>query len=108
MMIVEKFAYWKTKAIWQPVETGLVFVDYSNLKQSIFSDPSTDLVLSALISRQFDALDVARNLADSGFTGRYRAFAKRLPNPVAVKAEISLVAPNLDFDIFVLDQLILD
>ena len=105
IVIIGKLEHWKSTVAMLPVATGLVFVDYSNVKQSIWSDPSMDLVLSALFSSDFDALDVAQQLTDAGFKGKYRAVAKSLPNPAAVKAEVSRIAPHLDFDIFILDQL---
>ena len=97
MMIIGKLEHWKSAVAMLPVATGLVFVDYSNVKQSIWSDPSMDLVLSALFSSDFDALDVAQQLTDAGFKGKYRAVAKKPAKPSSRKSRSKPDCPTAGF-----------
>ena len=61
------------------------------------------LVLSALVTAQFDCLDLAERLYAAGFRGRYRAVARSLPNPGLIRHEVAARCPGLDFDVLVLD-----
>ena len=60
-----------------------------------------DVVLSPLMSSGFDCVELAYRLVDSGFGGRYRAFAEDIPRPEMVKREIRRSFPGLDFDVLV-------
>jgi hypothetical protein len=51
------------------------------------------------VAKNFDCLDVAAVLYESGFTGAYRAVTQRLPNPSIVRREVRTLFPELDFDI---------
>lgn len=104
MMIVGTVRYWKKAARLLPQDAGLEFVDYSEVTANKIASIEPDLVLSALVSPEFDALDLAEKLAEAGYQGRYRAITSVLPNPKVVKAEIGSIAPDLDFDIFILDN----
>lgn len=84
---------------------GFHFRPYLAVNRQLLLQLQPDVVLSALISQQFDAVDLARLLADSGYTGRYRAVTEPLPNRRAVVSEVRATVPGVDFDLFVIDDL---
>jgi len=61
------------------------------------------LVLSPLLTPEFDALDLARMLSQSGYRGRYLALVARLPSANLIRREVAHQSPSIDFDVVVLD-----
>lgn len=62
-----------------------------------------DLLVSPLIGDGFDAVELARNLVQWGFAGRYIAVAERLPDGGLIRREVQKAAPRLDFTLILLD-----
>lgn len=60
------------------------------------------LVLSPVMGRSLDAVELATKLKDSGFRGRWLAFAEELPDRNIVMREVGEVAPEVAFDLVVL------
>jgi hypothetical protein len=84
---------------------GFHFRTFAAVDRELLCTLEPEVVLSALIAPDFDAMDLARLLQEAGFAGRYRAVTTRLPNVRSVVAEVRAVAPGLDFDLFVMDDL---
>jgi hypothetical protein len=80
---------------------GARFVQFADLSAEVIEMHQPHVVLSPLVSNGFDCVEVANKLVDSGFDGRYRAFAENLPRPELVKREIGTSFPELDFDVLV-------
>lgn len=80
---------------------GTRFVDFAELTTEMMELHRPDVVLSPLMSSGFDCVELAYRLVDSGFGGRYRAFAEDIPRPEMVKREIRRSFPGLDFDVLV-------
>ncbi len=79
--------------------TGLV-----ELPDELMTGPhAPDLVLSPLLTPEFDALDLARILTQCGYRGRYLALVDRLPSANLIRREVSAQSPNINFDVIVLD-----
>jgi len=55
-----------------------------------------DLVVTALVSRQFDCLDVARILVAAEFQGAFRVLCPDLPRPDVVTRDLRAACPGLD------------
>lgn len=64
-----------------------------------------DLILTPLIAKKFDALEMAKRLSDLGYTGQYKAVVSSLPDCAMVIREIKGLNPHLDFDIVQLGAL---
>ena len=75
------------------------YVDFSDLDHTLMARIEPDTVVSSLFGRGFDAIDIAKQLHQLGFTGRYRALTGNLPNPDMIRREVAQVAPGLDFDV---------
>lgn len=63
---------------------------------------STDaptLVLSPLVARGFDAMDLLTTLREVGFAGRYLVLASGVPHIALIRAEMRALAGRLNVDI---------
>lgn len=83
---------------------GAHFVDFEGLTEDVIAGVEPDVVLSPLVTAQFDCVELGYRLVAAGFSGRYRVFADSLPRPDLVKREMKLSFPGLDFDLVVVGQ----
>lgn len=83
---------------------GYRFARFADLDAALLRDTAPAMVVSALIGDRFDAVDLARRLAELGYAGPYRALSPPLPRPALVKAEVRAAAPDLDFDLVVVSH----
>lgn len=74
------------------------------LPEQLLTGPDApDLVLSPLLTPEFDVLDLARILSQCGYRGRYLALVDRLPSANLIRREVAAQSPNINFDVIVLD-----
>lgn len=99
MLVVGPIAVWHNSQKQLPQIEGVAFVDFSDLTAETLALTKPDFILSALMSAGFDAMDMARVLAELGYKGSYRAVSEELPCPDVVVADVGAVAPDLDFDV---------
>lgn len=104
MLVVDDHSNWRRSGRHVADISGLHWTDFAHCDAQILVRTQPDVVLSPLFSAQFDAIDLAEKLQDLGYRGRYRALAVGLPKPAIVRREIAAVAPDVDFDIFVIDD----
>jgi hypothetical protein len=57
------------------------------------------VILSPLVARDFDAVDVACRLQAAGFRGRYFAYTQSFADADVVQEEIAAMAPGLSFEL---------
>lgn len=103
MLVVGDLDGWRRAGRGVPSLPGCHFVGFADVTAATLARVAPDVVLSALFAADFDALELARRLADLGFRGRYRALAAGLPSPGVIRAEIAAAAAEVDFDLFLLD-----
>jgi hypothetical protein len=103
-LIVGDAAAWLSAGRNLPNDPGLHYVSYDELTTTLLDQLSPDIVLAPLLGQGFDALDLAVMLADYGYKGRFRALCPKLPNPNLVLAEVKSLCPDIDFDLFVIDE----
>ncbi|UWP90329.1 hypothetical protein [Aliiroseovarius crassostreae] len=82
-----------------PDRDRVSFVEFSDVTEELIHHLNPGLVISFLMSRSFDCLDLALQLQAIGFHGKYRVMAPEITNPKVIKSEISAQAPGVDFDI---------
>lgn len=85
-----------------PADGKIAFTDFRSVSEELFQLIAPHLVLSPLLARGFDCIDLAQVLHAIGFKGRYRAIAEVLPNPEIIRREIVDLCPGLDFDVIVM------
>ncbi|MEO1238669.1 MAG: hypothetical protein AAFW64_03220 [Pseudomonadota bacterium] len=85
----------------QPVPPGgrILLASFSDLSFELLDSVKPRIVLSPLLAREFDCIDLAQLLFALGFDGKYRVLSSDIPNPQIVKAEIRTQCPGLDFEI---------
>ncbi|MGI1661871.1 hypothetical protein ACRDNQ_06500 [Palleronia sp. KMU-117] len=85
-----------------PADSRLAFTDFGSVTPELFQVMAPTLVLSPLLARGFDCIDLSQVLHALGFKGRYRAIAEHLPDPEMIRREIAGLCPGLDFDVIVM------
>ncbi len=102
MLVIGDIGRWEAKGRRLPAIDGCHFADPSELGEDLLRRIQPDYVISALIGERVDALDIAVRLSGLSFSGAYRTLVDDLPNVAAVRSEVRLAAPGLDFDILML------
>lgn len=91
----------------QPVPPGgrIILAAFSDLSRPLIERLKPRLVVSPLLARDFDCLDLAQLLFALGYTGQYRVLSNDLPNPRLVVAEARALCPALDFDVLAVPKI---
>jgi hypothetical protein len=82
-----------------PVNGKLAFSSFTGVSAELFDVLAPEIVLSPLLARGFDCIDLAQVLSLIGFQGRYYAVCDALPDPGIIRREIRALCPELDFDV---------
>jgi hypothetical protein len=86
-----------------PVADGsIIIADFAALATDVLRGIAPDVVVTSLVTAQFDAFDVAASLAISGYRGRLCVIARALPAPDVIRDDIARIAPDLAVDLLVL------
>lgn len=78
---------------------GFHFVDFDALTSDLLDQIQPEIVFSPLIGKDYDALDVAERLKQSGYSGQYMALSVPVPDTELIRAEVSSAVPGLEFDV---------
>lgn len=95
---------WRRRGNTLPMGSQLAFVEICDISAELIESLRPEMVVSPLLARGFDCIDLAQALHASGFRGRYRAMARNLPDPEMIRREIRNLCPGLDFDILELPR----
>jgi hypothetical protein len=104
ILVIGNLQSWQRDGRSVPALEGFRFAGFDELTADLLDGVLPDLVLSPLMGESFDALDVAQRLDALGYRGRYRALTNPLPEPDAIRSEVRAVAPGLDFELFVMNE----
>lgn len=72
---------------------------FEALSAAVVERLNPDIVLSHLLSKSYDVIEVARRLHEVNFNGTYIAIWRRIPNPEVIRNEVRQVAPRLSFEL---------
>lgn len=79
-------------------------IDFSALTGPLLEDFAPHFVVSPVVTRGFDIMDLAHRLWQLGYSGSYRALTDiELPNPALIVREVRLACPGLDVDVLSVD-----
>ncbi len=98
-LVVGDMARWSSRDRELPVMAGLSFVDVRDLDAALLATHSPDIIMSPLVVRDTDAVEIARTLSQLKFQGRYRVVADDIPDADVIQGEVSAAAPKIDFAI---------
>ncbi len=79
-----------------PADSQIAFAEFHEISAELLQTLTPDIVMSPVLTRGFDCLDLAQALQASGFRGRFRVVAPDMPNPKVIQAEIRALCPTLD------------
>ena len=103
VLAVGDMSHWRTSGRDLPWGSQITFADFSDITDELIATMSPDVVISPLLCRSFDCLDLAAALCGAGFRGRLRIMAPKLPRPEVVLGEARALCPKIDIDL-ILDQ----
>lgn len=90
---------WKRSGRLAQRRSDILFVEFHEINRDLLDRVSPSVVVSPLLCRSFDCVDLAQLLGAHGFAGKYRAIDSGLPDPHLIVREVRSLVPLLDFDI---------
>ncbi len=99
ILVIGDVAGWAKAGRDLPKDKNIHFADFHQIESGLIDVLKPGAVISPLLCAQFDCLEVAMQLQNLGFTGRYRAVSRDLPNPWVIRSEVLETCPGMDFDI---------
>jgi len=90
---------WTTSGLALPRRGDVVFAEFHEISSDLLDRLSPSVVISPLLCRSFDCVDLAQVLGVLGYTGKYRAIDAGLPDPALIVREVRSLVPSLDFDV---------
>ena len=104
VLVVGEVDQWQMRGRPLPRDPAMAFVEFHALDREMLRLCAPSVVISAVLCRSFDCLDLALRLDELGFRGRYRVMANGLPDTGLIRGEIAESCPGLDFDIVDLSE----
>lgn len=101
-VVVGDVLRWKELGLSIPNIQGFVFIDIEDVTAAKIAEIAPKVILSPLLCRNFDALEIARRLHNMRYAGRYSVVIKDIPDPSVIDRDIRQVAPDLDFSVLTL------
>lgn len=99
ILVVGDITLWRASGRALPQIAHTKFCEFSDLDHTFLKNHQPDIILTPLVSIEFDIWDMAVVLDDQNYEGRVRAMTPPLPNPDIILGEIRFEFPALDFDI---------
>ena len=96
ILAVGDVRHWISKGRALPSDSQIAFAEFHEITQELLQTLTPDVVMSPVLTRGFDCLDLAQALHDCGFGGRLRVVAPDMPNPLVIQSEITALCPGLD------------
>jgi hypothetical protein len=90
---------WTARGRRIPTDGDVFFVEFHEVTTELLAHLAPRLVLSPLLARTFDCVDLAQKLGKLGYHGPYRAIDSGLPDPALIVREVRLLVPGLDFGV---------
>jgi hypothetical protein len=90
---------WTAQGRRLPSDGNVFFVEFHEVTIDLLAELTPRLVLSPLLARTFDCVDLAQRLGQLGYRGPYRAIDSGLPDPALIVREVKSLVPGLDFGV---------
>lgn len=87
----------------EPAGAGYCVAGFDQIDADLLRELSPDVILTPLVSRGFDCLDLAKRLGALGYCGAFRAVSTAVPDPDLIRREIRALCPQLRFDLVFID-----
>jgi hypothetical protein len=90
---------WTARGRRVPSDGNVYFAEFHEVTDGLLAQLVPRLVLSPLLARTFDCVDLAQRLGSLGYRGPYRAIDSGLPDPALIVREVRSLVPGLDFGV---------
>jgi hypothetical protein len=90
---------WTARGRRVPSDGNVFFVEFHEVTDELLAQLTPRLILSPLLARTFDCVDLAQRLGTLGYAGPYRAIDSGLPDPALIVREVRSLVPGLDFGV---------
>ena len=74
-------------------------MEFHQITEDVIRQVGPETVMSPVLARDFDCIELATHLHNLGFEGNYHAVAKNLPKPKLIEREVAQLCPRLNFKI---------
>ena len=101
ILAVGSAAEWREGGNRLQADGRVAFISFEDVSEETIARLCPTVILSPVLARNFDCIDLAQRLFSLRYTGRYRAVSDELPDPEMVEREIKHLCPGLDFAILV-------
>ena len=88
---------WRRTGGMIPSEDKIAFCQFEDVTDELLRRLTPTLILSPVLARRFDCIDLATRLYQLSYPERYRAISSNMPNPHIIEREIKSLCPTLDF-----------
>ncbi len=95
VLAVGEVFQWCNRDSFLPTNALVSQADFKDVDIQLYADPTPDIVLSRLVCRNFDFLDLAQKLQAANYNGLFSIVAPKLPNPGIVIAEAKAAYPGI-------------
>ena len=85
-------------------QASIVLTGISDITPALLCTVRPDVVVSSLITRHFDCVELAERLLECRYEGRYCIIAEGIPRPDLVRAELQAHFPALEVQVGALVQ----
>ena len=103
VLVIGAMSEWAPDEADRPAGSRIVFAEYADISAELIERVAPAMIVSSVIATTFDAFDLAQDLQEFGYGGPYRALTPHLPDPDLVRREVASCAPDLDFELLVVE-----
>ena len=101
ILAVGSLEEWSQQGFSTPGSRGVIYLEFHQVTEEVIREMSPGVVMSPVLARDFDCIELAIQLHNLGFDGSYRAVGKGLPKPRLIEREVAQMCPRLNFEILV-------
>lgn len=99
MLAVGDLARWWGAGYGIHARSHVVLAEFHEVTSDLMARVRPALVISPLLCRSFDCVDLAQLLDSLNYRGKYLAVGSGLPNPGLIVREVRALVPRLDFEV---------
>ena len=96
ILAVGEISLWRMAGRMLHPSAHLTYAEFADLSSAVIETMTPDIVVSSLVSKSFDCLDLAQFLHQCDYPGRYRILDPHVPDPSLIVQEINSLCPGLD------------
>lgn len=99
MLVIGDIRIWKSAGRTLPEIENTHFCGFDDLNLEFLTQLNPDLILSSLMSSEFDLMDLVKRLDELDFVGRVRILTTPLPDVEIILSEVRFEHPCIDIDL---------